>query len=173
MNCLRRNTCCQSKRLDWEGHPGRQQQGQRAQENCSATWFAVSEFMVVGSLSGWSLASHPDSPPILPGVHTLFSWDGFQQGGFWEVGRTCGVSFWFFPNSSPCSLFLTRTTCCKITHANSYNGAWPGWVVSVSASPDKRILVIMMVTIFWVLTMCQAMLSTSHSKSCFLFTVIR
>ena len=27
------------------------------------------------------------------------------------------------------SVFLTRTSCHKITHANSYYGAWPGWVV--------------------------------------------
>ena len=39
-------------------------------------------------------------------VHTLLSWDGFRRGGFWEVGRTCGISFWFFPNYSPCSLSL-------------------------------------------------------------------
>ena len=27
-------------------------------------------------------------------------------------------------------MFLTRTSCCKITHANSYYGAWPGCAVS-------------------------------------------
>ena len=30
------------------------------------------------------------------------------------------------------SLFLTRISCRKTTHANSYYGAWPGWAVSIS-----------------------------------------
>ena len=54
--------------------------------------------------------------------------------------RTCGVSFWRFLNSSgswllSSSVFLTRTSCCKTTHANGYYGAWPGWAVSVSVLP--------------------------------------
>ena len=56
-------------------------------------------------------------------------------------GQTCGVSFWPFPNSSGwwwfiSSLFLSRTSCCKTTHANGYYGAWPGWEVSVSVLPQ-------------------------------------
>ena len=52
-------------------------------------------------------------------------------------GRTHGVSFWLFPNASSWWLlisffFLIKTSCCKITHANSYYGAWPGWAVSVT-----------------------------------------
>ena len=51
--------------------------------------------------------------------------------------RICGVTFWPFPNSSSwwwliSSMFLTRTSCLKTTHANGYCGAWPGWAVSVS-----------------------------------------
>ena len=54
--------------------------------------------------------------------------------------QTCGISFWPFPNSSGfwwliSSVFLTRTSCHKITHANVYYGAWPGWAVSVSVFP--------------------------------------
>ena len=30
----------------------------------------------------------------------LLSQEGFQQGGLWEVGRICSVSFWLFLNSS-------------------------------------------------------------------------
>ena len=50
------------------------------------------------------------------------------------------VSFWTFLNSSGWwwlvnSVFLTRISCHKITHANGYCGTWPGWVVSVSGSP--------------------------------------
>ena len=29
-------------------------------------------------------------------------------------------------------MILTRTSCCKTTHANGYYGVWPGWVVSIS-----------------------------------------
>ena len=32
-------------------------------------------------------------------------------------------------------MFLTRTSCCKTTHANGYYGAWPGWTVSTSVLP--------------------------------------
>ena len=152
MNCLRRSMCCQSKRLDWDGTPWRRAAGSESPGElfchmvCSLRFYGDGiRFQVV-----W--------PAILTlrlfflVVHTLLSWDGFQRGGFWEVGRTCGVSFWFPPNS-PCSLFLTGTTCCKIPHANSYNGAWPRWVVSVSVSFHKLILLIMMVMIFFVVVL--------------------
>ena len=33
-------------------------QGKGTQENCSAAWLAVSGFMVMGLVSGWSLANH-------------------------------------------------------------------------------------------------------------------
>ena len=32
-------------------------------------------------------------------------------------------------------MFLTRTSCHKITHANGYYGAWPGWAAAVSVLP--------------------------------------
>ena len=32
-------------------------------------------------------------------------------------------------------MFITRTSCCKTTHADGYHGAWPGWAVSVSVLP--------------------------------------
>ena len=55
-------------------------------------------------------------------------------------GQTCDISFWPFLNSSGwwrliSSMFLTRTSCRKTTHANGYCGAWPGWAVSTSALP--------------------------------------
>jgi len=40
--------------------------------------------MVMGLVSGSSLANHPDSESFL-GVHALFSQDGCQREGFWEV----------------------------------------------------------------------------------------
>ena len=121
-----------------KGCPGREQEGKGTQENCSVTWLAVWDFMVMGLVSRLFLASHSDSESFLV-VHALFSQDGCQ----WRIlggGRTCGVSFWPFLNSSSwwwliSSVFLTRTSCHKTTHANGYYGAWPGWAVSVSVLP--------------------------------------
>ena len=44
------------------------------------------------------------------------------------------------PNSSRwwwliSSMFLTRSSCGKTTHAIGYYGAWPGWAVSSSGLP--------------------------------------
>ena len=60
--------------------------------------------------------------------------------GILGSGRTCGVSFWPFPNSSGwrwliSSVFLTRISHHKTTHASGYCGAWPGWAVSISVLP--------------------------------------
>ena len=41
-------------------------------------------FMVTGLVSGLSLADHSDSEALLV-AHALFSQDGCQRGGFWEV----------------------------------------------------------------------------------------
>ena len=43
-----------------KGCLGREQEGKAAQEKCSATWHAVSGFMVTELVSGLSLASHLD-----------------------------------------------------------------------------------------------------------------
>ena len=43
-----------------------------------------SRVMVMGLVSGLSLANHSDSESFLV-VHTLFNQDGFQREGFWEV----------------------------------------------------------------------------------------
>ena len=48
------------------------------------------DFMVMGLVSRSSLANHSDSGFFLV-VHALFSQDGFQREGFWEVGRTYGL----------------------------------------------------------------------------------
>ena len=47
---------------------------------------SVSGFMVMGLVSGLSLANHSDSESFLV-VHALFSQDGCQREGFWEVVR--------------------------------------------------------------------------------------
>ena len=47
---------------------------------------SVLGFMVMGLVSRLSLASHSDSESFLV-VHALFSQDGCQREGFWEVVR--------------------------------------------------------------------------------------
>ena len=49
-------------------------------------WLAVSGFMVMGLVSGLSLTNRSDSESFLV-VHALFSQDGCQREGFWEVVR--------------------------------------------------------------------------------------
>ena len=51
-------------------------------------WLAVSGFMVMGLVSGLSSANHSDSESFQV-VHALFSQDGCQREGFWEVIRWC------------------------------------------------------------------------------------
>jgi len=64
--------------------------GKESQETCSATWLAVSGFMVTWLLSELSLANHFDPGSFLL-MSTLLSQSGVQHEGFWEVGRTCGL----------------------------------------------------------------------------------
>ena len=73
-------------------HPGGEQQGKGTQENCSTTWLAVLGFMVMGLVSGLSLANHSDSESFLV-VHASPSQDGCQREGILGGGRTRGVSF--------------------------------------------------------------------------------
>ena len=61
--------------------PGGEQEGKGTQENSWATWLAVWGFMVMGLVSGLSLANHSDSGSFLV-AYTLLSQDGFQQKGF-------------------------------------------------------------------------------------------
>ena len=49
-------------------------------------WLAVSGFMVMGLVFRLSLANHSDSESFLV-VRALFSQDGCQKEGFWEVVR--------------------------------------------------------------------------------------
>ena len=69
-----------------KGHPGGEQQGKGTQENCPTMWFVVLGFMVMGLVSGSSLASHSDSESFLV-AHTLLSQDGRHREGFWELVR--------------------------------------------------------------------------------------
>ena len=49
-------------------------------------WLTVLGFMVMGLVSGLSLANHSDSESFLV-VHALFSQDGCQREGFWGLVR--------------------------------------------------------------------------------------
>ena len=103
--------------------------GKGTQVDISATWLKVLDFMVMGLVSRLCLASHSDSESILV-VHALFSQDGCQREGFWEVvGHVVSLFdfFWWWLISS---LFLTRTSYRGTTHENGYYGAWPGWAIS-------------------------------------------
>ena len=105
-------------------HRGGEQWGKGTQENCCVVWLAVSGFMVMGLVSGLSLANHFDLESFLV-VHDSFSQDGFQREGFWEVVGHVVSPFdlsWTLPVGGgllvPCSL--------PAPHANGYYGAWPG-----------------------------------------------
>ena len=58
-----------------KGHPGGEQEGQGTQENYSASWLEVLSIMVMGLVSGWSLASHSNSESFLV-AHASLSQDG-------------------------------------------------------------------------------------------------
>ena len=99
---------------------------------------AVSGFMVMGLVSRLSLASHSDSGSFLV-LHPLLSQDGCQQGGFWEVGGYVASPFDLSQSLLlVSSMFLTRTSCCKITRTNGYCASWPGWTLSVSVFPQQH-----------------------------------
>ena len=68
---------CADKARDFigRGHPGGEQQGKGTQENCSAAWLAFLGFMLMGLVSGLSLANHSGSESFLV-AHTLLSQDG-------------------------------------------------------------------------------------------------
>ena len=102
------------------------------------------KFRVMGLVSRLSLANSNSGSFLI--VQPLLSQDGFQWGGSGEVGRTFGQasppSFWPFPKSScwwqlVSPEFLTRLSCCKITHGSGYYLSWTGWTVSVSISPNN------------------------------------
>ena len=79
--------------------PGGEQESKETQENCSATWLTASGFMVMGLVFGLSLANHSDSRSFLV-VHSLFSQNGCQWEGFWEVaGHVVSTFdlFWTLP----------------------------------------------------------------------------
>ena len=81
-----------------ERAPGGEQEGKGTQ-NSSVTWLALSGFMVMGLVSGLSLANHSDSR-VLPSGAWLVQPRWMPERMMLRGGCTCGVSFWPFPNSS-------------------------------------------------------------------------
>ena len=123
---------CVDKASDFigKGRLDEEQEGKGTQENCSAMWLEVSGFMmVILSQSFWLR--------VLPGGRCIVQPRWMPSRRILGGGWTRGVTFWPFPNSSSwwwliSSVFLTRASWCKITHANGYYAAWPEWAVSVS-----------------------------------------
>ena len=63
-----------------KGRPGGEQWVREPEQLCHI----ACNFMVMGLVSGLSSANHSDSESFLV-VHALFSQDGCQRAGFWEV----------------------------------------------------------------------------------------
>ena len=100
-------------------------------------WLAVSGFMVMRLVCGWSLVNHSNSESFLV-VHASLSQEDASErdSGKWTDTRCLLLTFpelfrWWLISS----IFLIRVSGHKTTHANGYYGAWPGWVVSVSVLP--------------------------------------
>ena len=130
MNCPRRHMHWQSKRLYWEGAPP----GELLCHVARSLRFYGDEicFWVVFRQSFWLR--------VLPGGARIAQPRWMPERRILGGGRTCGISFWPSLNSSSwwwlialCS--LPGPPVIKITHANGYDGAQPGWVVSVHVLP--------------------------------------
>ena len=103
------------------------------QENSSTVWLPVLGFMVMGLVSGWSLANHSNS--VIPGGARIAQTRWMLAKGILGAGQTRSVSFCPFLNSSSwwwliSSVFLIRISCHKTPHADGYCG-----VVSISVLP--------------------------------------
>ena len=95
MNCPRRHMCWQSKRFYWERAPRWRAEPRRTALPVWQTGShkqSPSGLKVMGLVSGLSLANHSDSESFLV-VHVLFSQDGCQREGFWEVVGHVGSPF--------------------------------------------------------------------------------
>ena len=135
----RRHMCWKSERLYWEESPGQRAGGWGNpggllchMARSLRLYSGGNSFQVVSGQSFWLM--------VLPGGACIAQSRGMPARRILGGGRTRSVSFWPFPNS--CGwwwlfsyVFLTRTSCCKITHANCYYGAWPVWAVLSSCFP--------------------------------------
>ena len=125
---VRGDTCWQSKRLHWEGVPG-WRAGGPGNPGDLLCHVALSLGFYGDRISFWAVSGQSFWLRALPGGAHIAQprWILTRRilGGQWDMS----ISFWSFPNSTSCwwlfsSVFLTRTSCCKITHRNGYYGAW-------------------------------------------------
>ena len=73
--------------------------GKETQENCSAAWLAMSGFMVMGLVSGWSLASHSNSGSFLVAQHRSAKMDASERDSGKWTDTQCLLST--FPDPFP------------------------------------------------------------------------
>ena len=80
---------CADKARDFigKGHLGGEQKGEGTQENSSATWLTVSGCMVMGLVTGLSLANHSDSESFLVEHHSAKMDAGERDSGKWTDTR--------------------------------------------------------------------------------------
>ena len=92
----------------------------------------VSFWVLSGQLS-CSASTWSDSGSFLAARASL-SQDGFQRQAFWDVGGLrppIGPSQVLPVSLQGSTVFLIRASCCEITFASGYYGAWPRWEGSV------------------------------------------
>ena len=111
-------------RLYWEGAPGQRAGGWGTQEDGSVMWLAISGSMV----KGWRACVA--QPRWMP-TRRICGGGGTQDTWPHGVSSQISSSWWWLVSA----VFLTRPSCCKITHTNCYYGAWTGWAVLVSVFP--------------------------------------
>ena len=123
MNCPRRHTCWQSKRLYWERAP-RWRAGGLGKPRGLLCHVAHSLGFYSDGISFRVASGQSFRLRDLPGGARIAQQRWIPVRRIWEVGRTYGLaspfSFWPFPDSSDwwwlvSSAFLTRTSCRKIT----------------------------------------------------------
>ena len=136
-----RGDTCADKARDFigKGHLGREQKG-KGHRSHALPHGSQSHQVYVDGISFQVVFSQPSWLRVLPGGTHLVQPRWMPARRILGGGRTCGVSFWPFLNFSSwwwliSSLFLTRISSPRITHASGYYGAWTGWAVSVSMLP--------------------------------------
>ena len=111
---------CRQKAKNFIGneHPGGEQQGKGTQENCSATWLAVSGFTVTGLVSGLSLAIH-------------LAWPKFPL--------TQSPSWWPVPLSAKMDSSVRLLDSWQDTPSPP-SSFWPSQILQVSFGEQHRVL---------------------------------
>ena len=109
-----------SKRLCWKRVPGQRAVGKGTQEDHSARWLTVSDFYGDG-ISFWVVSGQSFWCRVISGDTCLTQPRWIPVRRILGGGRTYGISFWPFPNSSGwwwlvSSVFFTRTSWYNNSH---------------------------------------------------------